>query len=500
MLAQDIAQAHHNVDARAINVAPVEHLDRVRAKGVEEQRQPVVLEDGRAAAQHHRMDALAQNGSAALLVHEVVHVEPGVEVLGDQHAHVLPTARRVVEKVRLGHGSVANDVLHAHRAQELMPVGSVLEELLVPAHLVGELPTRDVAGKRAVDQRVIDGRELALEERVRAGVAEQPAVHPEALVKLEDLGADLGLGGTAAAHVGNLGELHGTRGTALPKPTEPAALGAWGGGAPGLLGRRRGRGSFGRCGRGLGRRRGIGLRSRGRRRGLAGVCGLLLGCGVLRYLSDRGQALRRDARLSRLLALPCGCRLPPVAAWLSPLGCRCDIGPRSLGGGPRLDRSGGIRHGLGLRHGRGNGRRAGLLGLLGIRDPSLLGNVNSTLYLRRNAERVDAILPLHGIERLGVHGSDERHLGVLTVLPHNPRDVLVRHHVAPHAHESARHGRGLVLLRRLENLAEGFPQVIKVHTFDVGQLSCHAGFLSRGHARRIRQHARCRSYTHSSLG
>ena len=373
-----------------------------------------------------------------------MHVKPGIEVLGHQHAHVLPATRRVVEKVRLGHGPVADDVLHAHRTQQLVAVGAVLKELLVAAHLVGKLTTRDVTGERTVYQGVIDGRELALEERVRAGVAEKPTVHPEALVKLEDLCAHLGLGGAAAANVGNLGELRGMRGTALPHPAQASALGARGGGATGLLDTRGGR-------------------------GLCGITGLCRCFGHLSVAGLRGVGGRGVRRSGGLL----GCSGTVRSGGL--LGCSGTV--RS---GRLLDRLGSIDdlgRGLVLVHSASRARVA--LGLL--------ASAVSALHLRRNAQRVDALLPLHGVERLRAHRRSQRYLGFLAILAHDSLDVLVGHNVAPHAHQRARHGRSLVLLRGLQNLAEGLPQIIKIHTFHVGQFSRHAGFLSCGHARMIRQ-------------
>ena len=168
--------------------------------------QAVRLEDGHATAEHDGVDALAEDLADALLVHEVAHVEPGVEVLGHEHAHVLAAARRVVKKVGLGQRTVTDQVLDAHGAQQPEAVRAVLEELLVAAHLVGKLAARDVADHGAADQELVEGKKFLLVELEGAGVREEPAVHPESLVKLNDAGAQVGLGLSAAADVGNLVE------------------------------------------------------------------------------------------------------------------------------------------------------------------------------------------------------------------------------------------------------------------------------------------------------
>ena len=117
---------------------------------------------------------------------------------------------------------MADEVIGAHGAQKLVAVRAVLKALLVAAHLVRQLTTREVSRKLALLERRVNAAQLALVEGEGAGVREQPAVHPQAGVKPHDLLAKGGLGLTAATHVRHVGEVVSAR-HALKPATAAAA-------------------------------------------------------------------------------------------------------------------------------------------------------------------------------------------------------------------------------------------------------------------------------------
>ena len=197
----------HDRDAGTVDIAPVEDLDRIGSECIEQKREPVVLDDGRAAAEDDCVDALAQDRRPAIFVHEVVHVEVGVEVLRHEHAHVLPAPWRMVDEVRLRKRTVTNDVLHTEGTKKTEAVRAILEELLVASHLVGELAAGDVSREHSVLEDGVHRLDLMLEEHIGLWMREQPSVHPEPLIELDDLLPDLCVGLAAPAHIGNLAQV-----------------------------------------------------------------------------------------------------------------------------------------------------------------------------------------------------------------------------------------------------------------------------------------------------
>ena len=113
-----------------------------------------------------------------------------------------------MQQSELGLGPMAHDVGKPHPLEELATVTIVLEELLVAKHAIGELAARERAvTKRGLTREgPVERLELVLEERVGLGPAQQPAVEPQARVKVENLATQLGGLGRVLRHVRHVRE------------------------------------------------------------------------------------------------------------------------------------------------------------------------------------------------------------------------------------------------------------------------------------------------------